>query len=104
MNKLAILAAVLFAPALASADSADSLYKDGQAAMKAGRVDEACQKFEASDKADAKLDTELALADCYEQDGKPVAAAKLLRATADKDSNADRKKKSTDKATKLEAK
>ncbi|HEY1548399.1 MAG TPA: hypothetical protein VGG28_11285, partial [Kofleriaceae bacterium] len=65
-----------------------------------GRVHEACDAYATSDKLTASLDTEKMLADCYEQDGKPVTAAKLYRSISDK---AD-KKAMLAKATKLEAK
>lgn len=84
-------------------ETAASAFKRGQAALKAGRVHEACAAFEASDKLAAAIATELALADCYEQDGKLVAAARVFRSAADKDTNAARRKKTLDKAAKLDS-
>ena len=100
------IAALLAHAAVVSADdeTASAAFKRGKAAFKAGRVHEACQAFEASDKLDAKVETELSLAECYEQDGRPVSAAHLYRAIAEKDTNAGRRKTSTAKADKLEAK
>ncbi len=101
-----LLAATLLANASVAAadpdDTAAGALKHGQTALRAGRVHEACQAFEASEKLDAKIDTELDLADCYEQDGKLMAAAKLYRAAAEKDSNAARAKTSSEKAARLE--
>jgi hypothetical protein len=97
-----ILASTLARVAAAdSAETADQALKRGQAAYKAGRVHEACDAYATSDKLAQSLDTELMLASCYEQDGKPVTAAKLYRSVADKagDRNA-----ALAKATKLEAK
>ena len=51
-----------------------------------------------------KIDTRLRLAKCYEQDGKLVTAARLLRDTADDDADAARRQASIAKAAKLEAK
>lgn len=102
-SKLILATAILAHTGIASADeSADAAYKRGQAALKAGRVHQACEAFETSWKLEARLETELSLAGCYEQDGKPVAAARLYRGTADKDSNASRRQTSLAKATKLE--
>ncbi len=84
-------------------DTAESAYKHGQAAIKAGRIHEACEAFAKSEQLAANVDTELGLASCYEQDGKPVSAARMYRSAADKDVNAERKRTSTAKAAKLEA-
>src|SRR5262252_8503741 len=65
---------------VAFADDADSAFQRGQAAMKAGRVHEACDAFAKSEQLAARGETELALAACYEQDGKPASAAKMYRA------------------------
>ena len=101
----ALIAAVLLAPAaIAWAETGDAAFKRGQAAFKAGRIHEACEAFAASEKLEAKVETELALAECYEQDGKPVAAAHLYRALAEKDANTERRKTSSEKVVKLEAK
>jgi hypothetical protein len=97
-----ILASTLARIAAAdSGETADQALKRGQAAYKAGRVHEACDAYATSDKLAASVDTEMMLASCYEQDGKPIAAAKLYRSLADKagDRNA-----ALAKATKLEAK
>ena len=78
----------LVAPAAARAgaeETADEAFARGQSALKSGRVHQACEAFEASEKLEAKVDTEGSLAVCYEQDGKPVAAAKLYRGIVDKD-------------------
>src|SRR5258706_1368347 len=104
--KLLIATAFLAHSGIASAEDepADAALKRGQSALKAGRVHEACGAFEASDKLAATVDTELLLANCYEQDGKPMMAAKLYRSLADKDTNTARRQQSIAKATKLEAK
>ena len=99
-----VVAVLLAAPAIAAAESADAEYKRGQTALRAGRIVEACDAFASSHKLDPKIETELSLADCLEQDGKLVAASRLYRAAADKDGNEARAKKSAAKAAKLEAK
>jgi len=106
MKKLGlIITMTALASGIAWADeTAADAAKRGNAALKAGRVHEACDAFAASVKLEPKTDVQLSLADCYEQDGKLVTAAKLYREVADKDTNAGRKKTSLAKATKLEAK
>jgi hypothetical protein len=84
-------------------DAADTAFKRGQAAFKAGRIHEACEAYEASEQLVASIDTELGLAACYEQDGKPMSAARLYRGVADKASEPERRKTSSAKAAKLEA-
>jgi hypothetical protein len=99
-------ASLLTTTTVAHADdeTADAAYKRGAAALRAGRIHEACQAFEASDKIDAKLETEAKLAECYEQDAKPMAASRLYAKLAEKDTSADRSKKYSQKAAALEAK
>src|ERR1043165_9608364 len=100
-----ILAALVLAPAVAAADDdAASEYKRGQTALRAGRIHEACDAFEASAKIDPKMETELSLADCLEQDGKIIAASRVYRSAAAKDTDEARAKRSSAKAAKLEAK
>src|SRR5258705_7441916 len=102
---VATLATLIGTAGIASADDdAAAAYSKGQRALKAGRVHEACTAFEESHKLEAKLETEQSLAECYEQDGKPIAAARLYRMIAEKESSPDRSKKAIARADKLEAK
>ena len=104
MTTRALLAAAILAhAALASADTADEAAARGRKALKAGRIHEACAAFAASDKLAPSLDTELSLAACYDQDGKPASAARMYRAAADKDTDGTRRRASFAKAAKLEA-
>lgn len=86
------------------AETADAAMRRGQAALKAGRVPEACQAFEVSDRIEPNLDTKFALASCYEQDGKLATAARLYLRIAEDDQRAARRKDAADKADKLQAK
>jgi hypothetical protein len=106
MNKKLFIPMFLFAHAAAAQpnETAASAAKRGHTALKAGHVHEACEAFDASEKLEAKTETELSLADCLEQDGKHMAAARLYRGLADSDPNLDRRKTSAAKAAKLEAK
>ena len=101
---MVVTVALLAHAGRAQADEAADLVKRGDKALKEKRVREACQDFEASIKLEAKIETELKLADCYDKDAKPASAARLYRALAEKDTNAARKKASVGKAAKLEAK
>ncbi len=67
--------------------AAEALFEQGRSLAEAGRYDEACAKFEASQQLDAGLGTLLHLADCYEKAGKLASswatfeeAASLARA------------------------
>jgi len=102
-TKLFIAMIALGGVASAQSDDGTESFKRGQALLKSGRVHEACQALEASDRAAPSVDTELALASCYEQDGKTVAAARVLRSVADTDPNVSRRTASIAKAAKLEA-
>jgi hypothetical protein len=80
----AAAAVALVAAAPARADDTDDkrdaarLFKEGRAAVKAGDLDEACDKFEASFRLDPAIGTKLNLADCFEQKGLLVAAYRLF--------------------------
>jgi hypothetical protein len=93
MIKKLFITSIVLSGGIAAAQSASASLKQGKQALKAGRVHEACADFEASDKLEQSDATEKLLADCYEQDGKHIAAAKMYR-----------KLGSTAKAEKLEKK
>jgi len=102
---IAIFASAPLAP-LASADTgetAEAAAARGRAALKAGHIHDACDAFATSEQLAASADTEVRLAACYEQDGKPASAARTYRTAADKDTSAGRRKTSLAKAEKLEA-
>jgi len=54
--------------------AAEALFSAGRDSMNAGKYDEACAKFEASQKLDAGLGTLLYLADCYERANRLASA------------------------------
>src|SRR5881394_3848972 len=61
-----------------NADKAAKLFKEGRDAIAAGKIDEACAKFEQSFKLDAAIGTKLNLADCLEKKGLIAAAYRLF--------------------------
>jgi len=80
LSLLAAAAAVTFAPSIARAQGADAtsapaLFKQGQQLAAAGKLGEACAKFEASLALAQKTATLLNLADCYEREGKYATAS-----------------------------
>jgi hypothetical protein len=88
-TRLALLASgmalgILVAPraeAQSSADkaAAEALFQAGRDLMGAGKFDDACKKFEASQRLDAGLGTLLYLADCYEKANRLASAWATFR-------------------------
>jgi len=84
-------------------DTAEAALKHANAAFKAGRIHEACDAYATADRLAPDADTEHSLATCYEQDGKPVSAARVYRALADRESDPGRKNLALAHAHRLEA-
>ena len=102
-SSIALIGAVASYSGLAHADEAADQNLRGQTALKAGRIREACQAFEASVKLKPQPETQLSLANCFEQEGKLLSAANLYQALAESDSNVARRKSSSAKAIALDA-
>jgi hypothetical protein len=80
-----IAIASLFVASAASADkaTADLAFSEAKKLMAAGKIAEACPKFELSNKQDPQLGTLLNLADCHEQLGKLATAWAEFREAID---------------------
>lgn len=83
VNRLALLALaglVIHAPAaLAQNAGAEALFRDGRTLIKQGRLQEGCDKLEASEKLESSVGTLLNLGDCLEKLGKPASAWAAFR-------------------------
>jgi hypothetical protein len=103
--RLLLVTLLAYAPLAAAepGETAQAAAARGRAALKAGHIHEACDAFATSDQLSASADTEVHLAACYQQDGKPASAARMYRSAADKDTSAARRKTSLARADKLEA-
>ncbi len=74
---------VLAGSALAQSAEAEALFREGKELLKQGQMAEACAKFDASDRIEPSVGTELNAADCHEKNGKLATAwATFLRAAS----------------------
>jgi hypothetical protein len=81
--RLVVLCAVVIATrAHAQSVEAEVLFRDGKALMKQGKIGAACDKFDASDRAEPSVGTELNLADCREKNGQLASAWAVFRKAA----------------------
>ena len=70
--------------ARAQSVEAEALFREGKRLMKEGKLAEACDKFEASDRLDPSVGTKLNLADCREKNGQLATAwATFLKAATE---------------------
>ncbi len=65
-------------------NAAEALFDAGRDALKEGRLDEACSRFEASNQLDAAVGTIFNLANCNEQRGRLAAALSQYREVAER--------------------
>jgi hypothetical protein len=73
----------LTAPAHAQSAEAETLFREAKRLMKSGKLADACDKFDASERLEPTAGTELNLADCREKNGQLATAwAMFLRAAA----------------------
>lgn len=75
-------AAVVLLPAVARGQPdtaiAEQLFRDGRSLIESGRIDEACEKFSASQRLASAIGTQLNLALCREKQGKTATAWSLF--------------------------
>lgn len=80
---IALAVALAAAPARAQTAEAEALFREGKRLMKKGEIAEACDKFEASERLEPTVGTELNLADCREKNGQTASAwAMFVKAAA----------------------
>ena len=83
---VALTAAALLAlagPVAAQSVEAEALFREAKELLKQGKLAEACAKFEASDRLEPSVGTELNAADCHERNGRHATAwALFLKAAA----------------------
>ena len=87
--------------------AAQALYEEGKQLLEAGKVEQACPKFEASQQLDAGVGTLLYLADCYGRAGRTASAwATFLEAAsaAKNQGQSEREQLARDRAAALESK
>lgn len=109
VDRCAVIVTVLVAlaaPAAAQNVEAEALFRDGKRLMKEGKLGEACDKFEASERLESSVGTLLNLADCREKNGQ-IATAWGLFLEAERQTRSDKSQKALgktarDRAGKLE--
>ena len=86
-SSVALACITVVAPAFAQSSgdaAAQTLFDEGRTLMAASRYDEACEKFEASERLSPAGGTLFNLADCYERAGKPASAWARYNEAADR--------------------
>jgi hypothetical protein len=87
--------------------AAEALFEDGVELAEAGKLAEACRKFEASETLDVAVGTLLRLADCYERTGRLASAwarFREARSLAQAQSMRDRERIASQRADALDSK
>lgn len=98
--------AALAQPSAADKVAAEALYDEGKRLLEAKRFEEACRRFEESQRLDAGVGTLLYLGACYEQLGRRASAWATFReasSTARASGDAERERIARERADKLEA-
>jgi hypothetical protein len=73
----------VMAPAHAQSAEAETLFREAKRLMRSGKIADACEKFDASERLEPTAGTELNLADCREKNGQLATAwAMFLKAAA----------------------
>jgi serine/threonine-protein kinase len=109
MRRTLVLACLLFSTPAAAADdakiAAEALFAEGRQLMDAGKLEQACAKFEQSEKLDSAPGTLLNLGECYEKRGKTASAWTAFRraaAAANAKGQTERSGFARDRAARLE--
>ncbi len=81
--------------------AAEELFLKGKELKKEGKLEEACDAFDRSNRLDPQIGTQYNLALCYEELGRLASAWGLFREVAQKDTKAARRKDADEHARKL---
>lgn len=102
---VAIMALLVVLPAHSYAQTAEAeaLFREGKRLLKAGEVEQACAKFEASEKLEPENGTELNLADCWERIGRTASAWAMFVKAAASATRGARATEAKNRAARLEA-
>jgi hypothetical protein len=79
LARRALLLLFCTSPAFAQSPAAESLFREGRALLKQGKLQDACDKFEASEMVEPSVGTLLNLGDCRERLGKFATAWAAFR-------------------------
>ncbi len=99
-----VLALAMTAQSHAQAAEAEALFREGKRLMKAGDIEAACDKFEASERLEPENGTELNLADCWERVGRTASAWAMFVKAAASAKREDRAAEARSRAAILEKK
>jgi len=99
-----ITALVMISSGSARAEDAESLFREGKDLLEAGKLEEACEKLEASERMKAHNATELSLADCWERVGRTASAWEMFVKLAGSAKREDRALEARKRAKALEDK
>lgn len=107
LSSVALLAIARGAAAQSGANrtAAEALFEEGRRLMAEGKLEEACQKLESSQRLDPGVGTLLNLADCYAKSGRTASAWAAFReagAAARSQGSAEREAVARERATALE--
>lgn len=99
-----VLIIAIASRAHAQTAEAEALFREGKRLLKAGELERACEKFEASERLEPENGTELNLADCWERIGRTASAWAMFVKAAGSAKREDRAAEARRRAALLERK
>jgi len=101
LTSIAAISLALAAPARAQSPEAESLFEQGDALMNQGKIAEACQAFEASNKIEMRAGTLIRLGDCREHNHQIASAWSAYKDALTRVKDDKKKQIATDKIATL---